>query len=81
MTDQRKKRRPNAVLGYFKLVWMLLVMLVLLPVWFIRGIATRARFRAELRTAGVPPEAAKRLSDRYKLRLWELSRISSTANR
>ena len=51
---------------------MLLVLLCMLPVWLIRGAVARARFREELRAAGVPLEAARSLSDRYKLSLRDL---------
>ena len=36
MSTGTRKRRPNAVLGYLKVVGMLFVMLFLLPVWLVR---------------------------------------------
>jgi hypothetical protein len=63
------KRRPNAMLGFLKAFGMLFVMLIMLPVWFARGVAARASFRRELLAAGVSEETAWRLSDRYKIRL------------
>ena len=69
MSTGTRKRRPSAVLGYLKVVGMLFVILFLLPVWLVRGVITRARFRAELLAAGVPLESTRRLSARYKLRL------------
>lgn len=57
------------MIGFLKAIGLLFVMLFLLPVWFARGVAARARFRRELRLAGVPEDAAWRLSERYKIRL------------
>lgn len=67
------------MLGFVKAAGMLVKMLFLLPVWLVRAVAARARFRAELRAAGVPAKAAKRLSDRYKLRLRDLGRFAPPA--
>ncbi len=78
MAKVGRTRKPSAVLGFIKAMWMILVMLVMLPVWLIRGVVARARFRAELRAAGVPLEAVKRLSNRYKLRLRDLAGIGKT---
>ncbi len=75
MAQSMITRKPNAILGFIKAVWVLLVMLVMLPVWLIRGAVTRARFRAELRAAGVPLDAARRLSNRYKVGLRDLAGI------
>jgi hypothetical protein len=75
MAKKAKTRRPNAVLGFIKAAWVMLVMLVLLPVWLIRGAVTRARFRAELRAAGVPLDAARRLSNRLKVGVRDISSI------
>lgn len=60
------------MLGFLKALGMLFAMLFLLPAWAARGIAARARFRAELRAAGIPRQTAKKLSDRYKIRLRDL---------
>lgn len=67
------------MLGFIKAAGMLVAMLFLLPVWLIRAIAARARFRAELRAAGVPREAARRLSDKYKLKFRDLRRFAPAA--
>ncbi len=75
IVKKAKTRRPNAVLGFIKATGVLLVMLVLLPVWLIRGAVTRAKFRAELRAAGVPQDAARRLSDRLKVGVRDFSGI------
>lgn len=74
------RRKPNAVLGYLKIVGMLFLMLFMLPVWLARGVIARARFRAELRAAGVPEEAARKLSDKYKIRLRDLSKFRPIPN-
>jgi hypothetical protein len=80
MKTEARSRRPNALRGFLKIIWMLLALLFLLPVWFVRGIAARARFRAELRAAGVPQKAAKSLSDKYKIRLRDFGRFVSAEN-
>jgi hypothetical protein len=64
-----KRGRPHAMLGFLKAFGMLFALLFLVPYWMIRNARTRARFRGELISAGIPKEAAKRLSDRYKVRL------------
>lgn len=63
------------MLGFFKAAGTLLALLVLLPAWAIRNASVRARFRAELRAAGVPPDAAKTLSARYKIRLRDFKNL------
>lgn len=68
------------MLGFLKAIGMLFALLFLLPVWLVRAIAARARFRAELRAAGIPKEVAWRLSDRYKLRLRDLGRFGTVAD-
>jgi hypothetical protein len=80
MSTGTRKRKPNALLGYLKVVWMLFAMLFLLPVWLVRGISTRARFRGELRAAGVPPEAAWRLSNKYKFSFKDFGKARRVAN-
>ena len=67
-----KKGKRYAILGFLKVAGLLLLTAPMLVVWLTRGISTRARFRSELRAAGVPREAAKRLSDRYKISLRDL---------
>ena len=64
------------MLGFLKAFGMVFVLLFMLPVWLIRGVRSRARFRAELRASGVPAEAAKRLSDRLKIHLRDLRGFS-----
>jgi hypothetical protein len=76
MKAYAKRRRPNAVLGFLKAFGMVFVLLFMLPVWLIRGVRSRARFRAELRASGVPAEAARRLSGRLKIRLRDLRGFS-----
>lgn len=68
------------MVGYVKAAWALLVMLFLLPVWFARSVAARTRFRAELCRAGMPGEAARSLSRRYRIRIRDLRRFGNEAN-
>ena len=75
MGTVRRRRKPNAFLGFLKAVGMLFALLFLLPVWFIRAVAARVRFRRELMAAGVPEDAAWSLSDRYKIRLKDLAQF------
>jgi hypothetical protein len=72
MNAKTKKGKPHAVMGYLKVAGLLLLAPPMLLVWLIRGIIARWHFRAELRAAGVPKEAALRLSARYKLSLRDL---------
>jgi hypothetical protein len=74
------KRRPNAVLGFLKAFGMVFVLLFMLPVWMARGARARARFRGELQEAGVPREAARRLSDRLKIHLRDFGGFSPAAD-
>jgi hypothetical protein len=76
----RSGRRPSAVLGFMKAFGMLFAMLFALPVWVVRGIVARARFRSELRAAGIPQRTAKKLSDRYKIRLRDFKRFRPAIN-
>jgi hypothetical protein len=75
MNAGARRRRPRAVLGFLKAVGMLFVLLAMIPVWLIRGASARARFRSELRAAGVPQDAARRLSERYKVRLRDFRKL------
>ena len=68
------------MLGFLKAFGMLFVILFLLPVWFVRGVAARARFRRELRLAGVPEDAAWRLSERYKIRFRDFAGMQAAAD-
>jgi hypothetical protein len=76
MDSGRKKRKPGSVRGYFRAVGMGFSMLFRLPVWAIKAGIARKHFRQELYAAGVPREAAIRLSNRYKIggsRHWRMA--------
>lgn len=60
-------RKPRSWRGWLRLALLLPWLLILLPVWWIRGARARRIFRCELCRSGVPPVVARRLSDRYRL--------------
>lgn len=68
------------MLGFLKAFGMAFALLIIVPLWLIRNARTRALFRGELMAAGVPRDAAKRLSDRYKVRLRDLRRFAPAEN-
>ena len=76
---KRRKSRGKAVLGYLKTVGVFLLLVVLLPVWLIRGVRSRMRFRAQLMAAGVPQDAARSLSSRYKLSFTDWRKMAAKA--
>ncbi|NLG36564.1 MAG: hypothetical protein GX549_01015 [Clostridiales bacterium] len=62
----KKRRRPRSLRGWLRILaapWALLVRGI---VWKIRAARARRIFRRELIRAQVPPEIARRLSDRYR---------------
>jgi hypothetical protein len=64
------------VIGYLKIAVMLLLSPPVLLFWCIRAAIARARFRAELQAAGVPQDAAKKLSGRYGFHFRDLRSIA-----
>ena len=76
---KNRKSRGKAVLGYLKTVGVCLLLVVMVPVWLIRGVHSRMRFRAQLMAAGVPKPAARSLSSRYKLSFTDLRKMAAKA--
>ncbi len=71
MEKNVKDRKGPYIRGYFKAAGMFLSLFFRLPVWAVKGALSRRHFRRELYAAGVPKKAAVRLSNRYKIRLWD----------
>lgn len=79
MGSTKRYRRWRAALGFLKTLVMLLAAPFLLLAWMIQASIARQRFLQELRSAGVPEQAARMLSSRYKLRLRDLAGMAVQA--
>lgn len=66
MSAIKKGRRPRSLRGWLRLLAALWVLLVRGLVWKIRAARARRIFRRELIRAQIPPDIARRLSDRYR---------------